>query len=277
MPVLYVVATPIGNLQDITLRALEVLRSVSLIACEDTRTTRKLLARHGIRQRLLSYHMHNRRRRLPLLLKALEEGDVALVSEAGTPGVSDPGADLVRSAWERGFRVVPVPGPSAVASALSVAGLPADRFTFLGFLPRRGPERRALLERVAGLPWPLVVLEAPHRLHACLEDLEAVLGDREVAVCRELTKVHEEVYRGTLSSARRRFADPRGEFTLVVAPAPQAAERAPAEAVRARLADLRARGVPPREAVTRVAREAGLPRREVYRLWTELVERKEGS
>jgi len=272
VPVLYVVATPIGNLQDITLRALEVLRSASLIACEDTRTTRNLLARYGLRGRLVIYHEHNHRQRLPLLLRALEEGDVALVSEAGTPGISDPGADLVRSARERGFRVVPVPGPSAVASALSVAGLRADRFTFLGFLPRRARERRALLEGVAGLPWPLVVMEAPHRLHACLVDLEAVLGDREVAVCRELTKVHEEVFWGTLSSARQHFAEPRGEFTLVVAPASPASDGAGADPDRARrlLADLRAQGVPPTEAVARVARETGLPRREVYRLWTAL-------
>ena len=276
MPTLYVVATPIGNLEDVTLRALRVLREVSLIAAEDTRTTRKLLAAHGIRQRLVSYNDHNKAVRIPRLLHALREGDVALVSEGGTPVISDPGLDLVAAAVEAGFAVVPVPGPSAVTAALAVCGLASRQFTYLGFLPRRAGERRRLLAALRDDPRTLVAFESPHRLRASLTALRDALGDRRVAVCRELTKRFEEVFRGTLSEALARFAEPRGEFTLVIEGAAAGSASAHAEPVEVSLdaarRDLLARrraGEPAKRAVPEVAARYGLPHREAYRLWLE--------
>ncbi len=216
MPTLYVVATPIGNLEDLSERALRVLREVRLIAAEDTRTTRKILARHGIATPLVSFHEHNKASRLPALLDALAESDVALVSDAGTPLVSDPGYELVVEAVRRGYRVSPVPGPSAVTAALAVAGLPADQFVFLGFLPRDKKARTRLLTEVARQPRTIVAFEAPHRLRASLADVVQALGDRRMAVCRELTKLYEEVFRGTPREALEHFTQPRGEFTLVI-------------------------------------------------------------
>ncbi|MEK7874335.1 MAG: 16S rRNA (cytidine(1402)-2'-O)-methyltransferase, partial [Chloroflexota bacterium] len=193
MPTLYVVATPIGNMEDLTARALRILREVQLIAAEDTRTTRKILARHGITTPLVSFHEHNKSARLPALLDALADKDVALVSDAGTPLVSDPGYELVVEAVRRGYRVAPVPGPSAVTAALAVAGLPADQFTFLGFLPRDKKARSRLLAEVGSQPRTIVAFEAPHRVRASLADMALALGDRRMAVCRELTKLYEEV------------------------------------------------------------------------------------
>lgn len=265
---LYVVATPIGNLNDITLRALEVLRTVDVIACEDTRHTRVLLDRHGIRTPLVSYHEHNEDRRAPELLARLKAGQsVALVSDAGTPVLSDPGFVLVRRAVEEGIPVVPVPGPSAITAALSVAGLPPDRFAFVGFLPRRRAQRRRLLQEVAALPWTLVAFEAPHRIQEALEDVVAVLGDRPVALVREMTKTFEQVIRGRASDvlAAVRERPPRGELTLVIGGAPQAAAPGAAEAVRALLQA----GRSVREAAQAVARTHGLSRREAYRLALE--------
>ncbi|MGQ9686877.1 MAG: 16S rRNA (cytidine(1402)-2'-O)-methyltransferase, partial [Thiobacillaceae bacterium] len=253
MPTLYLVATPIGNLEDITLRALRVLREVSLIAAEDTRTTRKLLSHYGIKARLTSYHEHNKGAKIPLILDALRHGDVALVSESGMPGVSDPGYDLVAAAAGAGVPVVPVPGPSAVVAALAVSALPTRQFTFVGFLPRRQGERRRLLSALAAQPQTIVALESPHRLLATLADVLAVLGDRRIAVCRELTKLHEEVFRGHVSEAVAHFGQPRGEFTLVVAGAPQPPRSAVSpEAVLAELRRLRQQGMPPRQAVAQV-------------------------
>ncbi len=217
MPTLYVVATPIGNLEDITLRALRVLREVDLIAAEDTRRTLRLLNHYNIKKPLISYHEHNKLARIPEILKILEEKDVALVSDAGVPGVSDPGRELVAAALEAGFKVVPIPGPSAIPTALSVSGLPADQFLFLGYLPRKRSERRKLLSSVAEEERTLVAFEAPHRLRESLSDILEVLGDREIAVCRELTKLHEEIFRGKVSEALERFREPLGEFTLVLA------------------------------------------------------------
>jgi 16S rRNA (cytidine1402-2'-O)-methyltransferase len=271
MPTLYLVATPIGNLEDITLRALRVLREVSLIAAEDTRTTRKLLSHYGIKARLTSYHEHNKGAKIPYILAALRHGDVALVSEAGMPGVSDPGYDLVVAAAEAEVPVAAVPGPSAVVAALAISGLPTRQFTYIGFLPRRRGERRRLLSALAAQPRTIVALESPHRLLATLSDLLAVLGDRRIAVCRELTKLHEEVFRGRISEAIAHFREPRGEFTLVLAGATEPAEASvPTEAVLAELHLLRQQGVAPRQAVTQVAEQFGLARRQVYRLWLRL-------
>lgn len=218
MGTLYVVGTPIGNLEDITLRALRVLREVALIAAEDTRTTRKLLAHHDIATPLVSYFEYSGPERTTMLLEALEGSDVALVSEAGTPGVSDPGCELVQAASAAGFAVVPVPGPSAVTSALAASGLSSDRFRFVGFLPRRPSERRDLLRTLADEPYTMVAFEAPHRLHGTLRDLSEYLPERSLVVCRELTKLHEEIWRGGTDTAVHYFAGERarGEYTLVL-------------------------------------------------------------
>ena len=216
MAILYVVATPIGNLEDISLRALRVLREVKLIAAEDTRKTRRLLNAHNIETPLTSYHEHSKRAKLDYLLGYLEKEDLALVSEAGMPGLSDPGYDLIVAAIERGISVVSVPGPSAVITALVVSGLPTDQFVFVGFLPRRKGQRQRLLSSISDEARTIVAFEAPHRVREALTDIEEILGDRRVSVCRELTKVHEEVFRGRMSQAREHFAEPRGEFSLVI-------------------------------------------------------------
>jgi len=216
VPVLYVVATPIGNLEDITLRALRVLGEVQLIAAEDTRTARKLLNRYNIKTRLTSYFEHNKRMKMPVLLEMLEDQDIALISEAGMPGISDPGYELIKAAIENDIQVVALPGSSAVTTALAAAGLPADQFVYLGFLPRKKGEKRSLLASVKEEPRTLVCFESPYRVVDSLKAMLEVLGDRNVAVCRELTKLHEEVFRNTLSGAVAHFQKPRGEFTIVI-------------------------------------------------------------
>ena len=216
MPVLYIVATPIGNLEDVTLRALRVLGEVGLIAAEDTRTTRRLLTKHGIRARLVSYHQYSDPARVRGLMDTLKTQDIALVSDAGTPGISDPGYSLVRAAIQQGYPVIAVPGPSAVVAALAVSGLPTDQFVYLGFLPRRATERRRLLASLVTEARTVVAFESPHRIQKTLQDLAQVLGQRPLAVCRELTKMYEEVFRGNAGEALAHFVKPRGEFTLVL-------------------------------------------------------------
>ena len=272
---LYVVATPIGNLEDVSARALRILREVHVIACEDTRHTRLLLQRYGIATPQVSYHEHNEQTRAQELLRRLQEGaSVALVSDAGTPVLSDPGFTLVRQAVAAGVPVVPVPGASAITAALSVAGLPTDRFVFLGFLPRKAGERRRALLDIARIPWTLVMFEAPHRVVHTLRDLRAVLGDRQVAVMRELTKKFEETVRGALSEVTDRMAQapPRGELTLVVAGAQpvrgEASDRQeiPPDDPAAHLRGLLRSGVPVKDAVRQVAQAHRLPRRAVYEM-----------
>jgi len=216
MPVLYVIATPIGNLEDISLRALRLLQEVQLIAAEDTRTTRHLLNAHNIKTPLTSYHEHSKRAKLDYLLDYLEKEDLALVSEAGMPGLSDPGYKLIVAAIERGISVVPIPGASAVITALVVSGLPTDQFIYLGFLPRRKGPRQRLLSSIVDEPRTIVAFETPHRLREALSDIEEILGNRRISICRELTKIHEEIFRGRVSQAREHFAEPRGEFSLVI-------------------------------------------------------------
>ncbi len=269
MSTLYVVATPIGNLEDITLRALRVLATVGRIAAEDTRVTRKLLNRHGIKTPLTSYGEHNKASKLPSLLKALAETDLALVSDAGTPGINDPGQELVSAAQEMGFDVVPIPGPSAVTTAIAASGLPVDQFIYLGFPPRKPSGRRLLLQSLSAEPRALVVLEAPHRLKAFLDDAVAALGDRRVAVCRELTKLHEEVYTGTLSEALAYFEQPRGEFTIVIEGAGDSPEPASWDEARLLASELRLEGIGAREAVPQIMAAGGLSRREAYAVWLE--------
>jgi 16S rRNA (cytidine1402-2'-O)-methyltransferase len=275
MGTLYLVATPIGNLEDITLRALRCLRQVALIAAEDTRHTRKLLARYQIETPVTSYYEHNKLAKLDSILGALESGDVALVSDAGTPGLSDPGYELVCACLERGVPVVPLPGPSAVVAALAASGLPTDRFLYLGFLPRKAQARKTLLSTLAREPATLVLFEAPHRLLAALASLHAALGDRPVAVARELTKLHEEIWRGSLSAARAHFEahPPRGEFTLVIGGAPPGQGRWDEAQVRSALDVALARGASTRDASQEVASLAGWSRRDVYALALQLQQR----
>jgi len=216
VPVLYVVGTPIGNLEDISLRALRVLREVKLVAAEDTRTARRLLNWYNIKTPVTSYHEHSSRAKLEYLLGYLGKDDVALISEAGMPGLSDPGYELIVAAIARRIQVVPIPGASAVVTALVVSGLPTEQFVFVGFLPRRKGQRQRLLQSVADEPRTVVAFEAPHRLAEALEDVQEILGDRSICVCRELTKIHEEVFRGRVSQAREHFVEARGEFTLVI-------------------------------------------------------------
>lgn len=280
MGTLYLVATPLGNLEDITLRALRTLREARVIAAEDTRHTRKLLTHFEITTPAISYHEHSGPAGIMVVLSALAEGDVALVSDAGTPAISDPGAELVRAALTAGYAVVPIPGPAAVISALIASGLPTSEFTFLGFLPRRPQERRTLLATVKDAPRTLVLYEAPHRLRACLDDLLAVLGDRDACLARELTKLHEQWLRGTLSHLRAHYegnAEPRGEYTLVIAGAAEQQQshgEGPPEAreatARERLRALLDTGYGTRDAAAQVAHELAMPRREVYRLALEL-------
>lgn len=266
MPTLYIVATPIGNLEDITLRAIRVLRQVNVIAAEDTRKTRRLLTAYDIKTPMTSYYEHNKLSKLPELLRHLETGDVALVSEAGMPGVSDPGFELVRAAIDHGLTVVPVPGASAITAALAVSGLPTDRFLFLGFLPPRAGARRRALGEITDEKATLVVLEAPHRVLACLQDMLDTLGDRRIAVCRELTKLHEEVYRGSISQAIVHFTAPRGEFTLVIQGG-EGAKPAALMDLAQRMKLLRHRGKTAQEAIGALAAETGQTRRELYRAW----------
>lgn len=272
MPRLVVVPTPIGNLDDITLRALTVLGSASLILAEDTRHTRRLLAHHKIRARLVSYHQHNKRERIQTALAALDEGDVALVSDAGMPVIADPGFELVRAAIDAGAEIDVLPGASAVITAVVGAALPSQGFLFFGFLPRRGSERRESLRMLAAVEQTLVFYEAPHRVVPAMQDMHAVLGDREMVVARELTKLHQEWVRGTVSEIIHRYAEaaPRGELTLVVAGAPavQSADASDAEDL---LRALHAAGVERKAAVAAVARLHGIGRNEAYRLWLALA------
>jgi 16S rRNA (cytidine1402-2'-O)-methyltransferase len=213
---LYLVATPIGNLEDISARAVRILGEVSLIAAEDTRVTRKLLTHFELHTRLVSYYEHNKLSKLDAILAELNRGDVALVSDAGTPGLNDPGYELVRAALDAGHAVSPVPGPASPIAALIASGLATDSFLYLGYLPRKSAERRAALSGIVSLPYTLIFLETPHRLPDSLRDLRAVLGDRQLAAARELTKLHEEIWRGSISAAMEHFREPRGEFVLVV-------------------------------------------------------------
>ncbi len=268
MGILYLVATPIGNLEDVTLRALRVLSQAELIAAEDTRHTRKLLTHYQIPARLISYHEHNKLTRLEQVLEALAHGDVALVSDAGTPGLSDPGYELVRAALGAGHAVTPVPGPSAPTAALVASGLATDAFVFLGYLPRRRQERRQTIEALAAERRTVVAFEAPHRLAESLTDLESVLGpQRPVAVCREMTKLHEEILRGTIAEVRRQFEGrpARGEITLVIGGAGEVGRWVEA-AVKAALHEKRAAGLSRSEAARQVAAASGWERRQVYRL-----------
>ncbi len=265
---LYLVGTPIGNMEDITLRALRTLREVSLIAAEDTRTTGRLLQHHGIETPLVSFHEYSGEGRIAELVERLATGDVALVSDAGMPGLSDPGYRLVQAALEAGITVSPIPGPSAAVSALISSGLPTDSFLFLGFLPRQSKARRDALQEIATLPHTIVLYEAPHRLRALLEDIQAVLGERQLVVARELTKLYEEIWRGTPSAALEHFTEGaiRGEITLVIAGANPEELVWDEAAVRRAMDEQLAQGLRRKEAAAIVAQRSGWRPRDVYDL-----------
>ena len=276
---LYLVATPIGNLEDITLRALRVLKEADTIACEDTRHTRVLLDHYGIKTKLTSYHEHNERERAEALSSLLQEGKtIALVSDAGTPAISDPGFRLARLAAERGAQVVPVPGPTALVAALVASGIPTDEFFFGGFLPARSTQRRARLTDVRALNCTLIFYEAPHRIGDSLQDAREILGEREAAVARELTKLHEEIVRGRLSELAEHFLSAnaaRGEMVLVIDRTVLEEAKQESEVdLAARVETLEKEGLDQRAALKRVAREMGLSRSEAYRRLTASRERR---
>jgi 16S rRNA (cytidine1402-2'-O)-methyltransferase len=270
--ILYVVATPIGNLEDVTLRALRVLREVSIIAAEDTRRTARLLQHYSISTRTTSLHEHNERQRTPALIKRLQAGEsVALVSDAGTPVLSDPGTWLVAAAHRAGIRVEPVPGPSAAMAALSASGLPASEVLFLGFPPSRAKARNEWLRSLASERRTLVVYEAPHRIRQSLADIQAVLGDRTVALGRELTKAHEELVVSPISGIMERLGEPRGEYTLIIAPPNPEQEPAPqlpqADALRREFGEMtKLSALSRRDLVRQLADRYGVGTRAMYAL-----------
>ncbi len=266
MGTLYLVATPIGNLEDMSPRGVRILREARLIAAEDTRQTQKLLAHFDIHTPLTSYFEHNKLSKLDSILAALNEGDVALVSDAGTPAINDPGYELVRAALVSGFDVSPIPGASAPVAALAASGLPTDSFLYLGYLPRKSSERKNTLKAVTDLSFTLIFLETPHRLIDSLEDLQIVLGDRRIALARELTKLHEEIWRGTISEALVHFKEPRGEFVLVIEGRKKEerekwTEEELLKAIKNELKNKKSA----KEISSELAEQSGWPKREVYK------------
>ena len=271
MGVLFLIGTPIGNLEDISLRAIRVLGEVDVIAAEDTRRAKILLGRYDIKTPVISYHEQGGRGRTASLLERLRGADVALITEAGMPSISDPGYGIVAAAIEAGLPVDVLPGASAVSAALAVSGLPSHQFTFVGFPPRKAGERKRFLQSLSGEPRTLVLFEAPHRLRATLREAVGVFGPRRIAVCRELTKLHQEVFRGTIDEAAAHFAEPRGEFTLVIEGAEEGAGAGDdaVEAARRLLTSLAGAGATGKDAVAQAVEAFGVPRRAAYRLWVE--------
>lgn len=266
---LYLVATPIGNLNDMTPRAVATLRAVDLIACEDTRHTRKLLTHFDIRNELISYHEHNELERMNGILALLEGGkSVAIVSDAGTPGICDPSFVVVRAARDRGFRVVPIPGAVAFVNAVIASGMPVDSIYFGGFLPSRSGERRRRLEEVSAVPATIVFYESPHRIASSLADCLATLGDRRIAIARELTKLHEEIIEGSLSEIIQRLSSAsfKGEYVLVIDRAGEAPVVAKNAELITRFRQLEAEGLDHKAALKRTAKEFGMSKPEAYRI-----------
>jgi len=269
-PTLYVVATPLGNLEDITLRALRILKEVDLIAAEDTRHSRKLLTHYGIATPLTSYYDQIERAKAPQLIEELKKHkSIALISDAGTPCIADPGFRLVQAAVAAGIKVETIPGPSAVAAALSVSGLPTDRFAFEGFIPAKKGARRSFFTELAGEPRTLVMYEAARRLVDCLQDLQGVLGDRRIVIARELTKMFEEVLRGSVSEILPKLSgreSVQGEVTLLIAGADKVAPALSPEELEGEIRRLRSEGVSLKEAARQLAEHHGISRRDVYQL-----------
>lgn len=271
---LYIVGTPIGNLEDMTFRAVRILQTVDLIAAEDTRHTGKLLQHFQIKTPQISYHDHNRHSRTPELVDRLIQGtSIALVTDAGMPGISDPGHELVKACTEANVLVIPIPGATAAITALSASGMKSDRFVFEGFLPAKEKERRAHLETLIPESRTIVFYEAPHRLQKTLHDIAIVLGDdRSITIARELTKLHEEFWRGTVSDAIEYFTEPQGEFTLVLAGAEIAETPLTEAALKAELQALIAQGLSRSEASRQLSQATALPKRQLYQLALQLDE-----
>ena len=268
MSTLYLVATPIGNLEDITFRAVRILKEVPLIAAEDTRTSKTLLKAYQIDTRLTSYHDHNKEKKVPRLLDHLQKLDLALISDAGTPAINDPGFYLVKAVLDAGHQVVPIPGPSAPVAGLSASGFPTDNFLYLGYLPRKSKGRLDLFNEIKELPWTLVFLEAPHRLIQSLEDIQSVFGEREIAVARELTKIHEEIYRGKVSEVYDHYlqTEPRGEITLIISGGGKKDIWPEEELLEALEQTLNADDLSPTQLAKSLADKSGWSRRDIYDL-----------
>ncbi len=273
MSTLFIVATPIGNLDDLSTRASDVIRTAPVVVAEDTRVTRRLLERVGVAPRLISFHRRSTEKDVDRIVHLLDNGDVALVSDAGTPGVNDPGQAIVAAAIAHGHDVTPIPGSSSVMAALSVCGFYADQFTSYGFLPTSGSRRRRVLRQIAGQSMVAVMLETPHRLRDALVDMSKILGDRALVVCREMTKLHEEIWRGTADEALEHFESPRGEFVIVVASLERSnvgSQAMSAEQVEREILDIAAQlddeYESRRDLVDAVAAEIGYPRRQVYQV-----------
>ena len=275
MQTLYVVGTPIGNLEDVTIRSLRVLQEVDLVAAEDTRVTRKLISHYNISTKLTSYHRYNKVSKLPKLLSLLRDIDIALVVDAGTPGINDPGAELVAAAADRGIDIISVPGPSAVTSSISISGFQADSFTYLGFLPRKRSDRKNVLGSIATQSWPVIIFEAPHRIKSTLEDILSILGNCRIIVCRELSKIHEESFRGCVTEAIDYFDVPRGEFTIVLEGSSVANSISRNEfsqdhrEILDLCALLRSDGVRVKEAVSLIVNKTGISRKKAYSIWLD--------
>lgn len=268
--ILYLIATPIGNLEDITFRAIRLLGNVSLIAAEDTRRTAKLLNRYKIVTPTISLHEHNEKQRTPSLIKRLEAGQsIALVTDAGTPLLSDPGLHLVRTAVERGLPIDPVPGASAILAALAVSGLVKNQFTFLGFPPNRSSARKKWLRTLTPETRPLIIFEAPHRLLGSLQDMAEVLGNRQVTVCREMTKAHQELVNGPILSVIEQLGRPRGEFTIVVAPSNEPMPAVKNKSVLDYFGQITYSHSSKREAIKEVAKKYGLKPGAIYKILEE--------
>ena len=267
---LYVVATPIGNLEDITLRALRILSEAGLIAAEDTRVTRRILSRYKIQTKLISFNDHNERRRIPQIMKALSVGDVALVSDAGTPILNDPGFSLLVHAQRNSIPIVPIPGPSALTTTISVSSVPTNQFIFLGFLPKKKYQRQRELSALVNQRRSLILFESPHRLLATLSDIFELYGDRFLCISRELTKYHEEIFYGKVSEAIVHFQNPIGEFSLVVAGYTEPELSEVKKVVFDNLWELRQQGKGARESVNEISLSTKLSRREIYRMWLDL-------
>lgn len=279
MGTLFLVATPIGNLEDISPRALRTLEHVNLIAAEDTRHTGLLLKHFGINNRTTSYHEHNKSKKIANLLSVLDSGDVAIVSDAGTPGLNDPGYELVQAALNAGHNVSPIPGPSAPIAALVASGLPGNTFTYLGYLPRKAIERKNLLEQIAPLPYTLIFLESRYRLLDSLRDQEEILGNRKIAIGRELTKLHEEFFRGSISSAIEHFSaqEPRGEFTLIVEGQRGEDTHWTEEKVKSSIRMLKEQEIPASQIAKQIAKNSSWPRRKIYQFVIEMEKEDESK
>lgn len=271
MSTLYLIATPIGNLEDISSRALKTLEQVSLIAAEDTRQTRKLLNHYNINTPTISYFEHNKLGKIDQVITALQQTDVALVSDAGTPALNDPGYELVKACLEAGHQISPIPGPCAPIAALVSSGLPTDSFLFLGYLPRKSSARVQLLEDILDYPFTLIFLETPHRLLSALKDLLKILDDRRIAVARELTKIHEEIFRGKISEAIHYFTEspPRGEFTLIIDGKTETTEKWKQEQLESAIGEALKHNQPSSKIAREISKASGWERRTVYKIITK--------